>query len=169
MRDILEHVIVPVLRRLNIVKPGMYSHTAALLICGTIAQESRGGRNVRQDGNLPARGICQMEPIRYNEVDAWLGQKANLDLGMAVRDLRLIAGPQGIDQLQGNAYLAVAYCRVGYWMRSDPLPAPDDREGIWLYYKKHWNSYAGTATRDDFMNNWVRYMPGASDIHAVLV
>lgn len=156
MIDLIEHVFIPVCRRLSIANPAMYSLPAIVLMSATAATESRGGRAIRQDNNGPARGIFQEEPIRYDDIENYLDK--HLDLGMIVRDTRLINGPQGINQLQGNLYLAAAHCRVGYFMCAEPLP-DIKKDAVWEYYKRWWNSYAGAATREKFFTDWELYMP----------
>jgi hypothetical protein len=168
MLDYIRYVFIPVCRKLATVEPNIYTPSAVILLAATVAQESFGGRMVHQQGG-PAVSIFQFEQMRYDEVDNWLTGHDNLKFEMQVRDLRMINGPNGILQLHGNAYLATAYARLAYWVRPGALPAWDDKEGMWQYYKRNWNSEIGAARRDQFMENWNLYMPTTEQAATVMV
>lgn len=166
MEDIVEHIIVPVLQRLDRVRKGMYSPKAVMLLCYTLAQESFGGRAVHQQ-NGTAVSPYQFERIRFDDIEKFLNANANLDISMVVRDMQMINGPDRFQQLHGNFYLSTAYARIGYWMKVDELPSVDDFYGMWAYYKKHWNTEGGSATFDQFQRNAAQYV--RSDVRSVLV
>lgn len=129
------------------------SSAAEQLVMGTVAQESEFVA-IHQYGGGPAVGICQMEPVTLNSLAEWLASKQP-DLMARVSRLA-IPGMSWVDQLPGNLYLSVALCRADYWRVPYALPALNDLEAQWLYYKQYYNSYQGAATREQYAGNWNR-------------
>lgn len=171
MLDRIEHVIIPVCKSLarDTGKPDMYSPSAVVLLACTVATESFGGQLVHQIGG-PAVSEYQMEWIRYTDIEQWLRHPGNISISNAVNSFRAHRSAMtGFAQLHGNFALATAYARIGYWMKPDPLPAPTDLEGLWRYYKKHWNTEAGAATREKFMADVNRYMPNVNEMKGLWV
>jgi len=56
-----------------------------------------------------------------------------------------------------NARYATAACRLQYYRQPASLPPADDLEGLAAYYKKYWNSSAGKATAQDFIDVMEKY------------
>lgn len=172
MLDRIKYVIIPVCKALakDAEIPALYSPSAVLLLGCTVATESFGGRLVHQISG-PAVSEYQMEWIRYIDIIRWLDQgKQNLKLMNAVTAFRASrSAMQDFDQLHGNFAYATALARIGYYMKSDALPAPTDLEGMWRYYKKHWNTEAGAATREKFMADVAQYMPSLKELEDLWV
>ena len=69
--------------------------------------------------------------------------------------MKLVAG--GIDrtkQLEGNLYYACAMARMVYMRSPEKMPAKGDIANQARYYKAHYNTPAGAATIDQYINNW---------------
>ncbi len=134
----------------------MYSESAEEIIIATLAQETLGGCFVRQVKG-PALGIYQMEPVTYDSLWAhYISQDENLAR-------RILNGCQYLqrppaEHLVHNLKLATMMTRIYYRQVRDPLPAKDDIEGIWNYYKIFYNTTLGSATKDQFMKNYVKFV-----------
>lgn len=138
-------IVIPTLQALQ--TAGIpYSTTAYHLVMGTIAQESLMGTYLVQVHG-PALGIIQISPTTLGQLMADL---TPIERGA----LAAWSSPSGplIDVVNNLGY-AVAVCRLFYWHVPAPLP-PDTMAGIWAYYKKWWNTDAGSATEEEFMQNW---------------
>jgi hypothetical protein len=145
------YVIRPTLRHI-----GAWSEAAEELVLGTACQESGCGRYVRQLGDGPARGICQMEPATHDDIwENWLAYRAPY----AERVLQLMPHwPRGAERLTVSLAYSVAMCRVHYLRVPDPLPAPGDLHGQAAYYKRFYNTRLGAATVEEYVANWRRYV-----------
>lgn len=150
-----DYIIFPTLQQLG----GSYqSQAARQLILATSAQESRCGDYLKQMGNGPALGLYQMEPATANDlIDGWLKPTKRWDT------VKQFASQAGMDQpylisMVGELFYATAMARMKYFRASGPLPAYNDFEGMWAYYKKWWNSTLGAATKDQFKAAWDKYV-----------
>jgi len=119
------------------------------LLLATAAQESHLGHYLHQEGGGPARGIYQIEPATYGWLLKEIRQRSAV-LAHMVDELRPSLVPT---TLEGSLHYATAICRLRYWIVPEALPGPTF-EAIWRYYKKHWNSDLGAATRRQFLSNY---------------
>lgn len=134
---------------------GLYSDDAVNLILGTIAQESAFGKYIKQLGNGPALGICQMEPNTYNcIVDNYLFHK--MDLASRIEETCQCLLPDNYEALQWNLKLSICMCRVHYLRKPEALP--NDLAGYAAYWKKHYNTYLGAGTKEEYINNYNKYI-----------
>lgn len=148
-----EQVIRPTLRWL-----GLWSEAAEALLIGTAAQESAGGRYLRQLGGGPALGIYQMEPATH--ADIWRNYLAHRGaLARKVRELRCAVSPfvDPVQELAGNLYYATAMTRIHYLRVPEPLPDAGDLEALADYWKQHYNTALGAGQPDEFLAAWGRY------------
>jgi hypothetical protein len=137
---------------------GLYSADAEELLCATCAQESLLGV-YRQQVNGPALGIFQMEPEDFNDI--WTNFLAyKTELSAQIRGL--VPGLMVAADLVNNDALAVAMCRIHYLRAPGSLPAATDLNGLWAYYKAHYNTPAGAATQQQFYGNYHRLVQGAA-------
>lgn len=140
-------VIVPTLAKL-----GLYSDSAVNLLLGTCAQESKMGTYLKQI-NGPAFGIYQIEPNTHDDLwDNYLKYRPELAgkvLGIDSRDN---------NNLIVNLSYATAIARIHYLRAPDPFPEPNNIEGLARYYKKHYNTYEGKGTVEEFIKNYNRYI-----------
>ncbi len=146
---LLEHVIRPVLKHLDLASPARER-----LLLGTACKESECGLWLAQLDGGPARGIYQMEPA--TEVDIWQNfLKYRDDL---VELIRVYTGfDHGASDLAGNLYYATAMCGVHY-LRV-PAPIPEDLDGQARYWKKFYNTEKGKGTVDEYIAAWRRFVP----------
>ncbi|MEH6477643.1 MAG: hypothetical protein V7727_18270 [Sneathiella sp.] len=133
---IVPDVIAPVLTGLDLWDPA-----AEKLVLGTALVES-GLRRSRQMGGGPARGIFQMEPATFKDIERYLLKPGKLDL-RARAAKNCIGDPFDFGELAGNDFLAAAFCRLKYLPDPHPLPDPDDIEGLAAYWKRTYNSPLG--------------------------
>lgn len=142
----------------------LHSQAAEDLVIGTIAQESRMGTYIKQLGNGPALGICQMEPATHNDLwDNYL--RYNPGLSAMVWTLALDNGMftsnssrPDEQQLVGNLYYAIAMCRIHYLRIKAPLPQAGDVAGYAAYWKKYYNTVLGKGTEPEFVANYRKYV-----------
>lgn len=148
-QSLQDYIIKPTLMYL-----GNYSSAASQLILATAAQETHclEGFGVQQDGG-PAMGLTQVEPATEQDVLNRISKGQRLLL-----EKLTLQETTEIENMHGNLYYQVALTRLKYWLVPAALPAFNDIEGMWLYYKKHWNSSMGAATHNMFVANWAAYV-----------
>lgn len=161
--------------REEIVRPallsiGLWSDAAENLVLGTIAQESAGGKYLRQLGSGPALGIAQMEPATYSDIwHNFLRFKAQYrvpleELALPFDRLSLSYPPAG--ELVWNPRFAAAMCRVHYRRVKAPLPGADDKAGMAIYWKRHYNTLLGRGTTAEFIENYNTFVLGRTEEEA---
>ena len=145
-----ERVIAPVLMDMR-----LHSAAAVNLLLGTALHESGVLRYHHQDGG-PAMGLYQMEPDTLKDLFVkYLSfhedRKAQLE--------RYSEKGLSVDHQWNlyNARYATAACRLQYYRDKEPLPSADDLAGLGAYYKRVWNSSAGAATAQDFIDVMEKY------------
>jgi hypothetical protein len=142
-------VIVPALSEL-----GLYSQAAEELLLGTALQESR-LQYLRQLNNGPALGVFQMEPATHNDI--WTNYlKYKRELALKVGTLAHKIAPAS---LATDLLYAAAMCRVHYLRVPEALPQQGDYEGQAAYWKEHYNTYLGSGTEEEYLENWSVYGP----------
>lgn len=135
-----------------IIKPTLYDLTmlsadAIELLVFTCAVESLGGTYLKQvDG--PALGIYQMEPKTYNDIwQNYIYNKSSLSLVM-LSNFDCVRMPSE-DRMIYDLRYATAMCRIHYRRSSEEIPSKDDLDGLWSYYKSHYNSSLGAAKKTE--------------------
>ena len=132
-----------------LLKMELHSDEAVELILGTIAQESTGGRYIRQITG-PALGICQMEPTTFKDiVNNYI--KYKLDLGRAVMFASGVTALKS-EMLEYNLAFSIAMCRIHYLRVPEGLPS--DLEGYARYWKQYYNTVHGKGTVEEFIANY---------------
>ena len=130
--------------------------SAVVLLLATAAVESSMGEYIMQVPSGPARGIYQIEVRSLDDLMVgFVNSREKLKTAL----LSFVAkSPWPLSaQIPGNLYLATAVARLFYYRVKEPLPNALDKESIWGYYKKYWNSYLGATTREDFFSAWGRF------------
>jgi len=140
-----DYVIEPTLEDL-----GMLSTSAVELVLGTALQESH-LTYIKQLGEGPALGVCQMEPNTHDDIWKNFLTYRNV-LSDAVLD---IGGPEP-QELIWNLKYSVAMCRVHYRRVRSPLPQAGDVEGQAQYWKTYYNTELGKGTTQEYIDNWSR-------------
>lgn len=145
LRDL---VICPTLQQL-----GLDSRAARNLLLGTAAVESHGGDYLQQLHG-PALGIYQMEPRTHDDIwEHFLRQPRRQALGERIFALHVIGGAE---EMAWNLRYATAMARAHYLRVPEPLPDADDGWALGRYWKKHWNTYLGAGTVDQFRAAYAR-------------
>jgi hypothetical protein len=148
--------IAPSDLRTYVIRPALFiiglgGDAAEELMLGTALQESGAGKYLSQL-NGPARGVWQMEPATFNDLQTnFLASRRALSA--AVDGLKA-PGLEGVTQLCGNLLYACAMARLVYARHSDPLPAAGDIEAQAEYYKRIYNTAGGAATPAEYVANW---------------
>lgn len=168
--DARDRVIVPACRIL-----GLLSASATNLLLSTWAQETElcatGLIQHRNGGKVgPALGPFQMEPATF--YDTWSrsasGHRALVLRHVAPADLDGAGVPKP-ELMVTDLRFAAMLARLKYRLAPPALPAADDLDALWRYYKRWWNSEEGAATEAQWRRNWTRYAAGAAvDPGAVL-
>lgn len=129
-----------------------YSMEAENLMMGTIAQESHLAIYIEQLRG-PALGICQMEPATHDDIWAnWLEYKKEIFNKIV---LLTTQGPNA-DEMRWNLKYAIAMCRVFYLRK--PGAIPFGIQGQAEYWKKHYNTYLGAGTVEEYVRNYKRFV-----------
>lgn len=138
--------------RLIVIRPTLeylelWSQAAENLLVGTHLQEAGDGALV-QIGGGPARGIYQIEPATRADVHTnFLASR----LVLRLRTQTLMAShPSPDEQLATNLSYATAIARLIYYRAPDPLPGPDDIDGLAAYYKRWYNTAGGAGSAANF-------------------
>lgn len=154
-------VVRPVLARMSELSGrDLKSPVAEELIMLTIAHESRGGEYLTQIPTGPARGVIQMEIATWLDFERVVLQ-GNPGMCRAVMEFAShgfsVAG--STEELARNNGFAVAVCRAQYWRFPAKLPTREQGfEGIYSYYKAHWNTRGGAATPEKVEADYRRWL-----------
>lgn len=134
----------------------LYSEDAVELLLFTCAVESNGGTYLKQVKG-PALGIYQMEPATYN--DLWINYIKNKPslLMIMLSNFDCVRMPPE-DRLIYDLRYATAMTRLFYGRISEALPAKDDIQGIWDYYKKFYNTTAGAAKQVESIQKYLTFL-----------
>lgn len=124
------------------------------LLMGTCAQESHLGTYRRQLGGGPALGIFQMEPNTFNDIlNNYLKARTPLrDKILEISSLKEFSPEDLVD----NDILAICMARVHYLRKPDSIPASLDGQAE--YWKKHYNTYLGKGTVEEYKANYKRWV-----------
>lgn len=128
----------------------LYSGAAELLLLGTALHESADLKYERQIGGGPARGYFQHEPASLDDLYlSWLAYRRHWRESLEqLRD----PGLSRAENLIARPVYAAAACRLHYYRRPEALPAVTDHHGLAAYYKRFWNTDAGRARPEDFLD-----------------
>jgi hypothetical protein len=132
-----EFVLVPALTVI-----GLNSESANVLMLGTALIES-GLVFLEQLGPGRGLGIYQMEQPTHLDMQRYLNQHHNSRLKERCLAACFYQAFPSEDALIHNLRYATVMARIKYWMRSDPLPAFNDAEGMATYHKRFYNSHLG--------------------------
>jgi len=159
-------IIEPTLQYLEydnkLYKGRILNRSAVKLLLLTAAIESDMGHFIEQTvmcaSNNGGMGIYQIEELTLS----WVLKRSYkyplskaLELKFKIPTSEFINYPRNII---GNLFYQTAIARLIYWYKTaDTLPDVDDNEGMWLYYKKWWNSSEGKATKEQFFRKGKKY------------
>lgn len=138
----------------------MYSADAEELLMATCANESNLGQFKTQANGGPARGIFQEEGEDFQDLFAnYLDARPALHSNVASVFQNQ---PPDVDELVTNDAAAIVVCRAHYLRAVGALPAANDLDAIWSYYKLHYNTPGGSAVEGIFRFKYERYVLGLS-------
>jgi len=102
--------------------------------------------------NGPALGIYQCEPTTLEDIwENYLVYRGGLTGGV----MKMMAAHYSrTEQLAWNLKYATAICRIHYLRVPDPLPDPDDVEGLGWYWKEFYNTHLGKGSVGEFVNSY---------------
>ncbi len=120
------------------------------LMLATAAQETHLGSLKDPTVYRAGAGVMQIDPIGIEDIKARSSAKKWIHFCREEFDFHL----DKLDhrELNESPFLCVVAARVRY--KVVPYKVPSDLEKQWLYYKKWYNSYAGAATREEYMKNY---------------
>lgn len=132
---------------------GLYSEEAVRLLLMIMAHESRCGYYLHQTVG-PALGVYQMEPATYNDIIKFLKRKPALyDEVGEWSSAKSFDEPE---EMAGNLYYATAMARAFFLRFPEPIPSGSDEE-LAKYAKKRWNTSAGKATWQDYLEAYRKW------------
>lgn len=145
-QQVLDLIIKPLLGLI-----GMDSESAQLLMVYTGAVESGYDnlKQVLQSGNYGAgNGWWQMEEATYNSLVKYLN--SNSDIRRRILAACYLDVMPPFECMIWNQRFACAMARIKYWPFAEPLPKPDDLEGMARYWLKYYNG-GGKGTTERFI------------------
>lgn len=142
-----------------IIKPsladiGLYSQDAEELLVFTCATESIGGTYLAQVRG-PALSVFQIEPATYNDIwqNYLMRHERTLLLSRISRELGITAMPDP-SRMIWDLRFATVMARIFYLRKPQALPKHTDIDGIWEYYKRHYNTSLGKATKNESISKY---------------
>jgi len=146
-------IVQPILRSLV-----LDSAAAEELLVFTCANESLGGTYLKQVEG-PALGIYQMEPETHTYIwQNYILNQNHLRLALITNfSCHNIPIP---DRLIWDLHYATAMARIFYARIPEALPPASDIDAIWSYYKRHYNTFKGSAQKDSAVENYQRFVSG---------
>ncbi len=139
-KQLVDLIIKPALQDLVLL-----SDEAIELLVFTCAVESDGGTYLHQIKG-PALGIYQMEPTTYNDIwQNYLLYQPSLRLKLLHNFYAPVMPSE--ERMIFDLRFATAMARIHYLRVKTSLPKATDIDGIWDYYKAHYNTPAGKAEK----------------------
>ena len=151
IKQFRELLVKPVLTELQ-----QYSLNAEELLVFTCAAESDGGTYLKQKGG-PALGIYQCEPATHNDI--WRNYIVNRHQIVSILGMNfgVTQIPQPERMITDLRY-ATAICRIHYLRVKGALPDCKDVDAIWDYYKIHYNTVQGKASKSNAIKAYERFI-----------
>ena len=149
LRQLIQSTLIPL---------GLYSSNAEELLLATCANESDFG-TYREQGGVSsgvAKGIFQMEGEDHDDI--WKNYLTyHGDLAAKLHQLSATCTTN--DMINNDPY-AISMCRIHYLRAPGALPQVNDLNGIWNYYKLHYNTPQGAATQSVFFEKYNKFVKG---------
>lgn len=153
VKQLKTHVIEPTLEYFAGVHPRynkIYTTQAVKLLLMTAAVETNMGKyiiqnNPKMSDENKALGIYQLEA----ETIGWIFSRRNSKLLQEVK--RMIDMRTKYALAVSDLAYSTILARLVYWYKTpDQIPSVDDNNGLWLFYKKWYNSSHGATTKERF-------------------
>lgn len=132
-RDLIRRVLM---------EQALHSPEAEELLMGTAAVESDLGTYLRQVRG-PALGVFQMEPETFR----WLKQLYSSRLER-----------REPEEMEWDLRLSILAARLRYVIVPERLPDASDVPGLAAYWKRHYNTMAGSGTVEHYVRAYSRYV-----------
>lgn len=120
--------------------------TKELMVC-TAAQETHLGTLRDPSTYKYGTGVMQIDPIGITDIL----RRGKKWIMFCKKQYNFNFDKLQHRELETSALLCVVAARIRY--KVVPAAIPNTAEGLWEYYKKYYNSYAGAATREEYMEN----------------
>jgi len=150
VNQLIEHVLTPCLDDLH-----LYSDAAIELLVMTCAVESGGGSFIKQVEG-PALGIFQMEEATHDDIWRNFLMHDSRRLTLMQQHFGCVVIPPAYRMVADLRY-AAAMARLLYARFPDRLPAKDDVEGLYEYYKKFYNTEKGKSKKAPSIKKYLTY------------
>ena len=155
-QQFLNHVIDPTLTMMS--ELGNYNtKSARMLLLATVAIESDMGL-YNQQINGPAVSAFQLEPDTIEQTAAWWDMWP--EMTGIVRQISMIYkmdAPNLVLECEVNQRLACLIARGKYAMDLRSLPAHNDKEELFNYYKRVFNSANGASNYQKWCKAWDKH------------
>lgn len=156
IEQLKQNIIYPVLAFNN-----LYNPEAEAMLIATCLQETQAGKFVKLNkyGAVPSLGIYQMTSYTHDTI--WRTQLMRPDQKKKVRDclmfFNFVDVPKA-EQMIWNVGYATFMARIFYLYINRPLPAFDDVEGQWKFYKAYWqpNTESNLEEFTKHLNNFTK-------------
>jgi len=126
--------------------PGDESSVRLLLM---IAAHESGGFTYCKQVRGPAIGLFQMEPATFDFIIGYLKRTGKYErINRAMIFERMLIDTE----------FAAAMARVYLLTIPEPLPDANDFDALARYAKKYWNTNAGKATPEKYLNDYLKYV-----------
>ena len=130
----------------------LYSEVAEELLIFTCAVESDGGTYLKQTVGR-ALGIYQMEPETYNDI--WQNYiNNNGSLSLRILSNFNVSRMPFEDRMIYDLRFATLMARIHYYRAIEPLPNSINEDTLWEYYKRHYNTVLGKATKEESIKKY---------------
>lgn len=146
LRDL---IIVPALQHLQEYNQAMLSDAAVNLLLCTAAHESLCGKYLKQTQG-PALGIFMVQPETHKDIYINFASHRPILVGI-LGSMQKSGSPD--DQLIYDLRYSAAIARLVYWRDPEPLPAPDDIEGMANTWLRVYNTEQGAGTEYKFLRD----------------
>ncbi len=130
---------------------GGVNNTGIHMLTETAAQETHGGR-YRDPTAGAGRGLCQIDPIAFEDVQARTREE---NVGKVFEAFNVDITTITHEQLDHSPMLSMIFCRLFYILIPDPFPR--DLVGRAHYWKRWYNTKAGHGTPQQYIENARRY------------
>ena len=117
------------------------------LMLGTLAHETLLGR-INDTTLSVGMGLAQFDRIAYDDVML----NGTKHFAMVKETLGIDLKLTKYEDLRYNPFLSIIFMRLKY--KRVPEAIPNDMEGIYIYYKKYYNSSEGKASKEAFMEHY---------------
>ena len=156
-----EYVVRPTLQAMSFGKYEFDSRSAENLLMGICATESQFGTYLKQIGGGPALGCMQIEPITHDDQYAtYLKRQDKRELFEHFQDV--FPGQLSAERLIYDLSYSIGIARIRLWRMPEALPAPNDIDGLAIYWKQYYNTFLGAGEVEDFIRDYNRHVLGKS-------